>query len=272
MIKPLRKKHLQIWIAGAVLIPIIIISAVAVRPTVAKDKLLQPAPTAALPLIIKSVDKDNYTISIRSNSDTTQLQLITLQLIAGTREVKKDSVKYDLKKNGFTKVCNVNDIEEDRAKMFCLETERIAIFKTQGKLFAVNNVCKHQNGPLGEGKILDGCITDEFYMGWMPKTPNSFIGWIKKYLFVLLTIIIVLTVLLALSQKKFDTGTFEFGTLTEVKGIYVDKPVPNINVINGKNIWGNYNCITVLLISYGKHGADGIIADLEKEKNTTLDG
>ncbi len=85
--------------------------------------------------------------------------LITLHLIAGTREVKKDSVKYDLKKNGFTKVCNVNDIEEDRAKMFCLETERIAIFKTQGKLFAVNNVCKHQNGPLGEGKILDGCIT-----------------------------------------------------------------------------------------------------------------
>src|SRR6266496_3194719 len=63
MIKPLRKRHLQIWIAGAVLIPIIIISAVAVRPT------------AALPLIIKTVDKDNYTISIRSNSDTTQLQL-----------------------------------------------------------------------------------------------------------------------------------------------------------------------------------------------------
>ncbi len=113
---------------------------------------------------------------------------------------------------------------------------------------------------------------DEFYIGWMPKAPNSFIGWIKKYLFVLLTIIIVLTVLLALSQKKFDSGTFEFGTLTEVKGIYFDKPVPNIKVINGKNIWGNYNCITVLLIGYGKHGADGIIADLEKEKNTTLDG
>jgi methionine sulfoxide reductase heme-binding subunit len=27
------------------------------------------------------------------------------------------------------------------------------------KLFAVHNVCKHQGGPLGEGKILDGCIT-----------------------------------------------------------------------------------------------------------------
>src|SRR6266498_5337525 len=113
---------------------------------------------------------------------------------------------------------------------------------------------------------------DEFYIGWMPKAPNSFTGWIKKYLFVLLPIVIVLSVLLALSQKKFDTGTFEFGTLTEIKGIYFDKPVPKIKVINGKSIWRNYNYITVLLIGYGKHGADGIIADFEKEKNTTLDG
>jgi len=90
--------------------------------------------------------------------------LITLHLIAGTREVKKDNIRYaslsegDALK-GFVKVCEVNDIIEDRAKMFCIEDERIAVFKTAGKLFAVSNVCKHQNGPLGEGKVLDGCIT-----------------------------------------------------------------------------------------------------------------
>jgi len=27
------------------------------------------------------------------------------------------------------------------------------------EISAVSNVCQHQNGPLGEGKILDGCIT-----------------------------------------------------------------------------------------------------------------
>lgn len=85
--------------------------------------------------------------------------LITLHLIAGTREVKKDNIKFTLQKEGFTRVCDVSDIEEDRAKMFCIDKERIAVYKTQGKLFAVNNVCKHQNGPLGEGKVLDGCIT-----------------------------------------------------------------------------------------------------------------
>jgi sulfoxide reductase heme-binding subunit YedZ len=91
--------------------------------------------------------------------------LITLHLIAGTREAKKDNVSYtsplseENVLNGFVKVCEVNDIIEDRAKMFCLEGERIAVFKTAGKLFAVSNVCKHQNGPLSEGKVLDGCIT-----------------------------------------------------------------------------------------------------------------
>ena len=78
--------------------------------------------------------------------------LIALHLVAGYKEVKKDNKKYDLPKDGFVMVCDVNDIEEDRAKMFCIDKERIAVYKTQGKLFAVNNVCKHQNGPLGKAR------------------------------------------------------------------------------------------------------------------------
>lgn len=85
--------------------------------------------------------------------------VITLHLIAGVREVQKDRRTYQLKQGGFYKVCAVDDIIEDRAKVFCVGEDRIAVYKTSGKLFAVNNVCKHQNGPLGEGKIVDGCIT-----------------------------------------------------------------------------------------------------------------
>src|SRR5437667_8549820 len=112
---------------------------------------------------------------------------------------------------------------------------------------------------------------NDFYIGWMSEAPDSFSRFVKKYLFVLLPVIIVLAVLLAFSQKKFDTGNFEFGKLTEVKGIYFNGPVPNIKVVNGKDIWGNYSYITVPLIGYGKHGADGVIADLEKENNGSLD-
>ena len=85
--------------------------------------------------------------------------LITLHLIAGTREVKKDNQKFDAAIEGLVYVCKANEFEEGRAKIFCIDKERIAVYKHDNKLYAVHNVCKHQGGPLGEGKILDGCIT-----------------------------------------------------------------------------------------------------------------
>lgn len=85
--------------------------------------------------------------------------LISLHLIAGTKEVRKDNQKFDPAVEGFVYVCNANEFEEGRAKMFCIDKERVAVYKHENKLYAIHNVCKHQGGPLGEGKILDGCIT-----------------------------------------------------------------------------------------------------------------
>jgi nitrite reductase/ring-hydroxylating ferredoxin subunit/DMSO/TMAO reductase YedYZ heme-binding membrane subunit len=59
----------------------------------------------------------------------------------------------------FIDACAIADIPENRARIVCLSGERVAIFKYQGKISAVSNVCQHQNGPLGEGKIVFGCIT-----------------------------------------------------------------------------------------------------------------
>jgi len=52
-------------------------------------------------------------------------------------------------------------IENDRGMTVKVgKDERVAIFRyDDSKLCAVSNVCQHQNGPLGEGKIIDGCIT-----------------------------------------------------------------------------------------------------------------
>ena len=37
--------------------------------------------------------------------------------------------------------------------------ERVAVVRNGAQLHAVSNVCSHQAGPLGEGRIVDGCIT-----------------------------------------------------------------------------------------------------------------
>ena len=57
-------------------------------------------------------------------------------------------------------VCAVDDIDHNRAKVVQIEgQDRIAIFRHNNTLSAVTNVCAHQGGPLGEGKVVDGCIT-----------------------------------------------------------------------------------------------------------------
>ena len=37
--------------------------------------------------------------------------------------------------------------------------EAVAIFRDNGALSAISNLCAHQNGPLGEGRVIDGCVT-----------------------------------------------------------------------------------------------------------------
>ncbi len=85
--------------------------------------------------------------------------LLILHLFAGSKEINKDSIVFPLQKQGFVYVCEADEIPQDRAKIFCIDNERIAVYKFSDKLFAVHNFCKHQGGPLGEGKIIDGCIT-----------------------------------------------------------------------------------------------------------------
>jgi hypothetical protein len=75
MIKPLRKRHLQIWTIIGVLLPIGIICAWLVVPKQVRDNLLQPAHSAALPVLIKSIVKDNYEINLRTGKDSSALQL-----------------------------------------------------------------------------------------------------------------------------------------------------------------------------------------------------
>ncbi len=90
---------------------------------------------------------------------TGAVSLVSLHLAAAHKEKQIDNMNFALQQEGFVAVCDVNDIHESRAKIFCIDKERIAVYRHENKLFAIHNVCKHQGGPLGEGKILDGCIT-----------------------------------------------------------------------------------------------------------------
>jgi nitrite reductase/ring-hydroxylating ferredoxin subunit/DMSO/TMAO reductase YedYZ heme-binding membrane subunit len=85
--------------------------------------------------------------------------LVALHLAAGVRELRTDRAQPQEVDDGFVDVCGMDAIPEKRAVVVSVGAERVAVFRYDGKISAVSNVCRHQNGPLGEGRIIDGCIT-----------------------------------------------------------------------------------------------------------------
>jgi methionine sulfoxide reductase heme-binding subunit len=71
---------------------------------------------------------------------------------------RRGDVEQSALRNAFVDVCAVDDIPDRRAKTVCLSGERVAVFKYDGRVSAVSNVCRHQNGPIGEGKVVGDCI------------------------------------------------------------------------------------------------------------------
>jgi nitrite reductase/ring-hydroxylating ferredoxin subunit/DMSO/TMAO reductase YedYZ heme-binding membrane subunit len=84
--------------------------------------------------------------------------VLGLHLFAARRERRRDLQRGAAAPSAFVDVCGVDEIPESRAKTVCVSGERVAVFRYDGRISAVSNVCRHQNGPLGEGKIVGGCI------------------------------------------------------------------------------------------------------------------
>jgi nitrite reductase/ring-hydroxylating ferredoxin subunit/DMSO/TMAO reductase YedYZ heme-binding membrane subunit len=100
--------------------------------------------------------------------------VLGLHLAAARQERKVDANKPTSVPSGFVDACAVDSIPEKCAAVCSVNGERVAIFKYDGKISAISNVCRHQNGPLGEGKIIDGCVTCPWHgYQYLPETGAS---------------------------------------------------------------------------------------------------
>jgi sulfoxide reductase heme-binding subunit YedZ len=82
--------------------------------------------------------------------------LATLHSVAAWRSYRAD--REAAVPDGFVDVCAIADIPDSRARIVCAAGERVAVFRYGDQVSAISNVCQHQNGPLGEGKIVGGCV------------------------------------------------------------------------------------------------------------------
>ncbi|MCP3981681.1 MAG: Rieske 2Fe-2S domain-containing protein [bacterium] len=100
--------------------------------------------------------------------------VLGLHLVAGFRERAGDAEGGSPREDGFVDAGLVDEIPDNRARVISLGGERVAVFRYDGKLSAVSSVCQHQNGPLGEGCVVDGFITCPWHgFQYVPETGAS---------------------------------------------------------------------------------------------------
>jgi len=80
--------------------------------------------------------------------------------------MKNSDLLKKLEDEGFTFVCSTDELKESIGRKFLVNDVEIAVFKINSEIFAVSNVCPHQQTHL----IFDGFIEDEFVVcpahGW----------------------------------------------------------------------------------------------------------
>ena len=62
-------------------------------------------------------------------------------------------------------VGKVTDLEAGKGKVIEAEGKELALFNVEGKFYAIDNICLHQGGPLGEGEVVGKCVICPYH-GW----------------------------------------------------------------------------------------------------------
>jgi len=85
--------------------------------------------------------------------------VLVLHLLAARLERNLDRQRSTAQADGFFPVAQASDLRANEGKVVVVEGRRFALFVQDGRVFALSNVCRHQGGPVGEGRIVNGCIT-----------------------------------------------------------------------------------------------------------------
>ena len=76
----------------------------------------------------------------------------TVGIPSSRLEVPADA-DYNPAMGSFVHVADLSDIPPGTAKVVAVQNVEVALFNLEGSIYAIDNMCQHAGGPLGEGKI-----------------------------------------------------------------------------------------------------------------------
>ncbi len=109
-----------------------------------------------------------------------------LHITAGVVQLVRDKARERMIAVGWIDAGSALDIPENCARVVSVPGgEGIAVFRYDGKVSAVSNKCAHQMGPLGEGRVVNGCITCPWhgrqYNPATGRSPPPFVDKVATY-------------------------------------------------------------------------------------------
>ncbi len=109
-----------------------------------------------------------------------------LHLVAARKDARVDrEIAPGMSSAPWVDVCDVHEVPKGRARVVLAGGERIALFRTEEGLSALSGVCQHQNGPLGEGRVLDGLVVCPWhgyqYRPRCGRSPEPFQEWVPTF-------------------------------------------------------------------------------------------
>ena len=113
---------------------------------------------------------------------------------------------------------------------------------------------------------------NDFFIGWLDKTPSDYANKTKVFLLTIFPILVLSALAFINSQKPVNNSTFEFGKLTTVEGTLIEKPVPMLRMKVGENLSNQAIYQHLMLVDVMKFGAEKAIGEMEKIANHSLYG
>lgn len=101
------------------------------------------------------------------------LVVAALHVLAYRKEFRMDrAVAENPESDGYVRACAAGKLKDGVGKVAVVNGERLAVFRNGDRVHAFSNVCRHQGGPIGEGRIVDGCVTCPWH-GWQYKPEDG---------------------------------------------------------------------------------------------------
>ncbi|MFQ6011775.1 MAG: Rieske (2Fe-2S) protein [Nitrososphaerales archaeon] len=78
--------------------------------------------------------------------------------------------------SGPIKVAKVGDLKPGEGHIVLVDEKELALFNVDGEFYAVDNLCRHEGGPIGDGDLEDNIVTCPMH-GWLyDVVTGTFVG------------------------------------------------------------------------------------------------